>query len=85
MRQGPPSGGPCPQAVRVGMPWKAAASSGPNSVLTQADVQVARSAVRKRAAYWPRLRGPSRVNSQCSTRKHGRPVTHSVTRGAGAP
>jgi hypothetical protein len=45
MRQGPPSGGPCPQAVRVGMPWKAAASSGPNSVLTQADVQVARSAV----------------------------------------
>ena len=24
-------------------------------------------------------------NSQCSTRKHGRPVTHSVTRGAGAP
>jgi len=24
-------------------------------------------------------------NSQCSTRKHGRPVTRSVTRGAGAP
>jgi len=24
----------------------------------------------------------TRVNSQCSTRKHGRPVTHSVTTGA---
>jgi len=27
----------------------------------------------------------SRMNNQCSTRKHGRPVTHSVTRDAGAP
>jgi hypothetical protein len=34
------------------------------------------------------LAAPSRaswMNSQCSTRKHGRPVTQSVTTGAGAP
>ena len=27
----------------------------------------------------------SRVNSQCSTRKHGRPATQTVTKGANAP
>jgi hypothetical protein len=27
----------------------------------------------------------SRVNSQCSTRKHGRPRRHSLRKGAGAP
>jgi hypothetical protein len=27
----------------------------------------------------------SEPNNQCSTRKHGRPATHAVTRGAGAP
>jgi len=28
---------------------------------------------------------PSRVNSQCSTRKHGRPVRHSLTQAPDAP
>jgi hypothetical protein len=38
-------------------PAEAAASSGPNSVLTQSHVPCARSAAPpKRAAYWPRLR-----------------------------
>ena len=67
-------------------PAKAAASSGPNSVLIQLPARGARSAAPpERAAYWPRLRAASWMNSQCSTRKHGRPVTHSVTTGAGAP
>jgi len=39
MRQGPPSGDPCPQAVRVSALSEAAASSGPNSVLTQPGVR----------------------------------------------
>jgi len=44
MYREPPSGGPRRQAVR-GKPQEAAASSGPNSVLTQTDVPCARSAV----------------------------------------
>jgi hypothetical protein len=54
-------------------PDTAAASSGPNSVLTQprlpADVKACR----------------VRVNNQCSTRKHGRRDSHALSGGAGAP
>jgi hypothetical protein len=44
MRRDPPSGRPRPQAARVSAPEKAAASSGPNSVLTQRGDPCARSA-----------------------------------------
>jgi len=66
-------------------PTKAAASSGPNSVLTQRGGRRARSARRRGGGVLAARSRPGRMNSQCSTRKHGRPVTHSVTRGAGAP
>ena len=66
-------------------PSKAAASSGPNSVLTQRVRSRARSARRRGGGVLAARSRASWMNSQCSTRKHGRPVTHSVTRGAGAP
>ena len=66
-------------------PSKAAASSGPNSVLSQRVRSRARSARRRGGGVLAARSRASWMNSQCSTRKHGRPVTHSVTRGAGAP
>jgi len=75
-----------PSAGRASQrPSKAAASSGPNSVPGTPLSADPRSAAPRRESVLtgsPQARGP---NSQCSTRKHGRPVTHSVTRGAGAP
>jgi hypothetical protein len=59
-------------------PGKTPASSGPNSVPTRPGDQDARSAPPKGNV----LAAPSRagqVNSQCSTRKHERPVSHSLT------
>jgi len=80
---------PIRRASRAGRssqrPSKAAASSGPNSVLTQRGGRRARSARRRGGGVLAARSRPGRMNSQCSTRKHGRPVTHSVTRGAGAP
>ncbi len=66
-------------------PAEAAAPSGPNSVLTQSDDPCARSASRREDRLLTAPSRPAQVNNQCSTRKHGRPVTHTVTRGAGAP
>jgi hypothetical protein len=81
-RTKPPSGEPFGLAVRGVALSEAAASSGPNSVLETLSV------------YLPSFRTPIRenvlteryresmTNSQCSTRKHGRPATQAVTRGA---
>ena len=66
-------------------PSKAAASSGPNSVLGAPVFTGPRSAAPRRESVLTGSFQPGEPNSQCSTRKHGRPVTHSVTRGAGAP
>ena len=63
----------------------AAASSGPNSVLGALSVVCPRSVVPVRENVLTEQRQEIEPNNQCSTRKHGRPVTHSVTRGAGAP
>jgi hypothetical protein len=80
----PQPGGP--SAGRASQrPSKAAASSGPNSVLGV--VPSARPSFRSppKGERTNRVASERKPNSQCSTRKHGRPVTHSVTRGAGAP
>jgi len=66
-------------------PSKAAASSGPNSVLGVLPSAGPRSAAPRGEERTNRVARERRPNSQCSTRKHGRPVTHSVTRDAGAP
>jgi hypothetical protein len=80
---------PIRRASRAGRssqrPSKAAASSGPNSVLGAPVFTGPRSAAPRRESVLTGPFQPREPNSQCSTRKHGRPVTHSVTRGAGAP
>jgi len=66
-------------------PSKAAASSGPNSVLGAETSARPRSAAPRRESVLtgsPRSRKP---NSQCSTRKHGRPGERMPPEGAGAP
>jgi hypothetical protein len=73
------------RAFAESAPAKAAASSGPNSVLIH---QAPRALVPRLPGGRSVLTAPSRasrMNNQCSTRKHGRPATHAVTRGAGAP
>jgi len=85
MRRDPPSGRPRPQAARVSAPEKAAASSGPNSVPGVLPPAGPRSAAPRREERTNRVASERKPNSQCSTRKHGRPVTQSVTTGAGAP
>ena len=85
MRRDLPSGRSRPQAVRVSALEKAAASSGPNSVLGTLVSAGPRSAAPQGESVLTGLLQARKPNSQCSTRKHGRPVTHSVTRGAGAP
>jgi hypothetical protein len=62
-----------------------AASSGPNSVLGALSVACPRSVAPVKEDVLTGQSQESEPNNQCSTRKHGRPVTHSVTRGAGAP
>src|ERR1700743_3273125 len=62
-----------------------AASSGPNSVPGTLSVTCPRSVAPVKENVLAEQSQESEPNSQCSTRKHGRPVTHSVTRGAGAP
>ena len=85
MRQDPPSGRPCPQAVRVSALEKAAASSGPNSVLGVLPFTGPRSATPAREERTNRVACERRPNSQCSTRKHGRRDRRSLSDGAGAP
>jgi hypothetical protein len=63
----------------------AAASSGPNSVPGTLSVAYPRSVAPVKENVLTEQSQESEPNNQCSTRKHGRPVTHSVTRGAGAP
>jgi hypothetical protein len=63
----------------------AAASSGPNSVPGTLPVACPRSVAPVKENVLTEQSQESEPNNQCSTRKHGRPVTHSVTRGAGAP
>jgi hypothetical protein len=60
------------------------ASSGPNSVPTRGPPRLPRSPPRKERVLAGRKKRPQ-VNSQCSTRKHGRPARHSLTSGAFAP
>ena len=85
MPQGPPSGRP------VRRPFESAPIESGCFLRTQQCAHPARRSVRSFRALAEAgsvLTAPSRaswMNSQCSTRKHGRPVTHSVTRGAGAP
>jgi hypothetical protein len=66
-------------------PGQAPVPSGPNSVFTRPLRQDPRSAPGPAGPYQP---GPARgrqVNNQCSTRKHGRPVRHPLTRAPDAP
>jgi hypothetical protein len=80
----PQPGGP--SAGRTSQrPPKAAASSGPNSVPGTLASAGPRSAAPRGESV---LAGPPRAaepNSQCSTRKHGRPPGHSPGKSAGAP
>ena len=84
MPQGPPSGRP------VRRPFESAPIESGCFLRTQ---QCARTSPPSRALVpqTPKGERTSRAapegkpNSQCSTRKHGRPVTRTVTRGAGAP
>ena len=85
MPQGPPTGRPVRRPFESA-PWKSGCF-----LRTQ---QCARSPPLRRPSFRSSPEGEERTNrvalarepnSQCSTRKHGRPVTHSVTRGAGAP
>ena len=84
MPQGPPSGRP------VRRPFESAPIESGCFLRTQ-------QCARRPGLHRPSFRGsqgegvltgsfqPREPNSQCSTRKHGRPVTQSVTTGAGAP
>ena len=85
MRQDLPSGRSCPQAVRVSALRKRLLPQDP-TVCSESSLRRPsfRSSPEGKSVLTesPQVRKP---NSQCSTRKHGRPVTHSVTRGAGAP
>jgi hypothetical protein len=83
---GTPSGMPFGRAVRVSALSEAAASSGPNSVLIQPGAPCARSAdPPERESVLTAPSRASRMNSQCSTRKHGRPRRRSLRKDAGAP
>ena len=82
---GTPSGVPFGWAVRGKRPNEATASSGPNSVLGTLSVACPRSVAPVKENVLTEQSQESEPNNQCSTRKHGRPATHAVTRGAGAP
>jgi hypothetical protein len=85
MRRDLPSGRPRSQAVRVSALEKAAASSGPNSVLGTPARADPRSAAPQGESVLTGLRQARKPNSQCSTRKHGRPGERVSPEGAGAP
>jgi len=75
-----------PSAGRASQrPSKAAASSGPNSVLGAQVITGPRSATPQGESVLTGSSQPREPNSQCSTRKHGRPGERMPPEGAGAP
>jgi len=80
---------PIRRASRAGRtsqrPSKAAASSGPNSVPGTPPAASPRSAAPKKGSVLTGLPQAGEPNSQCSTRKHGRPGERVPPEGAGAP
>jgi hypothetical protein len=85
MRRDPPTGRPRPQAVRVSALEKRLLPQDPTVCSEPFPPQALVPQLPRGEERTNRVARERKPNSQCSTRKHGRPVTRTVTRGAGAP